>query len=148
MPGWLICWTGCSKPSGFTEAASWLILYPGGIAGGCAVPGVMAAKDPAVPQGKTGHPADGSVHELRRQTARFRLVNRRLFPRPRGPDDVRHHSPGLLGALVAAKILRMTIIRESPRRSSWSSPLPYAHVSGLAPIPGSAPGNTLKKRGP
>jgi ferrous iron transport protein B len=44
-------------------------IVSGGIAGGCAVPGVMATPNTEIQAGTTGNLTDGAVHELRRQTA-------------------------------------------------------------------------------
>jgi ferrous iron transport protein B len=77
-------------------------IVSGGIAGGCAVPGVMATRTLRSP--KDGDPAHRAVHELRRQTAGPGAVDRRLLCRSPGADDVPVHHTRLAGRPLRREI--------------------------------------------
>ncbi len=72
-------------------------IISGGIAGGCAVPGVMAARTLKSPTGETRDNSDRSVHELWGQASGFCIARGHLLRPIRSVDDVRHHPGGLGG---------------------------------------------------
>ena len=63
-------------------------IISGGIAGGCAVPGVLATRTLRSPRERLATLHDRAFHELRGQGARFRHAYRGFFRGERSPGDV------------------------------------------------------------
>jgi small GTP-binding protein len=76
---------------GLHGASVMAFIVSGGIAGGCAVPGVMATRTLKSPPGAAGHAADRAVHELRCQASRVRPAGGCVLCQPQGHSHVSDH---------------------------------------------------------
>ena len=110
-------------------------IISGGIAGGCAVPGVLATRTLRSPARKAGDPSHRPLHELRRQAPGVCHAHSGLFFGKRGPGHVPpDHS--FLGRRTAHG---KTDPRDNPAWSEYpvsagTSSLPASHLQG-APHP-------------
>ncbi len=76
------------KGFGLHGASMLALMVSGGIAGGCAVPGIMATRTLKEPKERLVTILVAAAHELRSETARVRPFDRGLLPRKKSWDDV------------------------------------------------------------
>jgi ferrous iron transport protein B len=123
-------------------------IISGGIAGGCAVPGIMAARTLRSPKEKIATLLNRALHGLRCQGSGVHSAVGGVFRGIGGRGHVLHHHGRLGGALLVSWLLRKTLIRGASTPFVMELP-PYRlpALRGICIHTGERIGEYVKKAG-